>query len=153
MALADGVGSGVVGPVSDDEWLYRRVNPEKVVWDEGNPRPGSQAFGPVRKGVSVDRASLCGHDPSHTQINPSDYVCSAGAKIVRRVQVERPPGGGGSPRLFGTDVKATPQPGNDAHADVHPQPPFSSPGISGLEKKFKARLAQLFNNWEVGYGP
>lgn len=148
--MAEGLGAGPVGPVGDEEWLYRRVDQAKVDWREGRCRPGSQAFGPIENGMSVDRAKLCGHDPAHVKKKPTDYVCSASAETVRTVKTEQFTKKGKSTGIFhDTDVKATPKKDNPAHADVHETPPFPNPN---MYKRLKASLAQKFT-WESGFAP
>lgn len=149
--MADGIGPGTVDPVDDGEWLYRRVDPAKVDWRGGRCRPGSQAFGPIENGMSVDRAKLCGHDPAHVKEKAIDYVCSATAGAVRTIKTERFTGKGKSTGKFhDTDVKATPQKHNLAHADVHEVQKFPHPN---MYKRLKASLSRTFNNWESGFSP
>jgi hypothetical protein len=145
--LADGVGS--VGGVDNDELLYRRVKPYYKVPADGGFRPSSQAFGEVpRNGVSVDRADLCGHDPSHTQEDGSDYVCSATAGAVRLIETTRK-NPTGTTSVYKTDVRASPLPKNQAHADIHESPPYPT---DNMYRKLKAKLVQTFD-WEDGFAP
>jgi hypothetical protein len=147
LALADGLSSGTPDPVDNEEWLYRRVDPAKVRRDG---RPGSQAFGPIENGMSVDRAKLCGHDPAHVKMKPTDYVCSAAAEVVRSIRTEQHSSKGKPLGVFhATDVKATPTKDNPAHADVHEDPTFPHPN---MYKRLKASLAKKFE-WESGFGP
>lgn len=150
MALADGLGLGTADPVDDNEWLYRRVDPAKVDWRGGRCRPGSQAFGPIENGMSVDRAKLCGNDPAHVKRKQTDYVCSATAEAVRTIKTEKfTDKGKPTGEFYGTDVKATPKKHNVAHADVHEDMRFPN---RSMYKRLKASLAQTFN-WEDGFAP
>lgn len=149
MALVDGLDPDTVGPVEDSEWLYRRVDPLKVDWRGGRCRPGSQAFGPIENGMSVDRAELCDHDPNHVKKKPTDHVCSATAGAVRNIKTEKFSKGKSTGEFYGTDVRATPEEHNVAHADVHETREFPS---RSMYKRLKASLAQTFN-WESGFAP
>lgn len=149
MALVDGLGSGTVSPVEDSEWLYRRVDSLKVDWRGGRCRPGSQAFGPIEKGMSVDRAELCDHDPNHVKKKPTDHVCSATAEAVRSIKTEKFNKGKPTGEFHDTDVEATPKEHNVAHADVHETPRFLN---RNMYKRLKASLAQTFD-WESGFSP
>jgi IMP cyclohydrolase len=145
--LADGVGAEPDGPVGGKELLYRRVDPEKV--DRKTGRPVSQAFGPIEKGMSVDRAELCGRDPAHVKDKSTDYVCSATAEAVRGIEVKQIDKKGRVLDKHYGEVKATPLENNKAHADVHEKPEFPNPN---MYKKLKARMAETFN-WEDKFGP
>lgn len=147
--MADGLGSDTVDLVDDDELLYRRVDPAKINWKGGRCRPGSQAFGPIENGMSVDRAKLCEHDPAHVKKKPADYVCSATAEAVRSIEINRQDHKGKVLGKHYGDVRATPEPMNAAHADVHENPQFPH---NNMYKRLKASLAQTFD-WESGFSP
>lgn len=145
--MANGLGAEADDPVNAEEWLYRRVNPLKV--DKSTGRPLSQALGPIEDGMSVDRAKLCGNDPSHVQYEAIDYVCSATAEAVRNIKIERRDKKGTVVETHSGEVSATPRADNVAHADVHEAPKFPK---SNNYKRLKASLAQTFN-WECGFSP
>lgn len=146
--MADGVGAEPNGPVGNGERLYRRVDPGKV--DQRTGRPLNQAFGPIEKGMSVNRAELCGCDPARVKDKSEDYVCSATAWEVRnRVTVDRRNPKGIVLETHKGEVTATPLPANKAHADVHETRSFPN---NNLYRKLKASLAQVFN-WEDGFAP
>ncbi|MGH2516960.1 MAG: hypothetical protein ACRDHP_15010 [Ktedonobacterales bacterium] len=145
-----------ITPVNDDEDLYR------CVWyDEGENRVGlyvtepdgtvkfsSQVFNDRRQRPSVDRATLCGHEPKHAQKKPSAGVTavlagkirvlgpfdqSAPGKVIEKVivDVEHKP------------IKDDPnEPDNLAHAEI-----FTQPVCSGnVFRKVREALALLAND-------
>ena len=149
MALADGVGAS--DHVHDDETLYRSVAPS--LWkqkSEGEFYLSSQAFADRNRRPSVDRAKLCGHDPSYTQFRPSDYVCSLLAEDVRSISTVVRHDRKGVPQVrHNIDVEPVPLSDNAAHAEI-----FAVPDISGgrLFERLLERLAYLAR-WEGGFGP
>ncbi len=149
--MVDGVGSGVPDDVEDDEVLYRSVKP--VHWKQRNDGEfylSSQAFADRNCRPSVDRAKLCGHDPSYTQFRPSDYVCSLIAEDVRATATVVKYGKKGVPQVWhNVDVEPVPLSNNAAHAEI-----YAVPEISGgrLFVRLLERLAYLAH-WEGGFGP
>ncbi len=151
MALADRVGGDAGDHVEDDEALYRSVNP--VLWkqrDDGGFYLSSQAFADRNYRPSVDRAKLCGHDPSYTQFRPSDYICGLVAEDVRAISTVVKHDRKGVPQVrHNIDVEPVPLSNNAAHAEI-----YAVPEISGgrLFARLLERLAYLAR-WEDGFGP
>ena len=151
MALADGVGAGTDNRVDDDETLYRSV--KRILWKQKNNGEfylSSQAFTDRNRRPSVDRAKLCGHDPSYTRFSPSDYVCSLVAKDVRTISTVVKYDKKGIPQVrHNIDVEPVPLSDNAAHAEI-----YAVPEISG-ERLFKRLLERLacLARWENGFGP
>lgn len=149
--MADGVGGGTDDYVDDDEVLYRSVKP--VLWkqkDNGEFYLSSQAFADRNRRPSVDRAKLCGHDPSHAQFHPSDYVCSLVAKDVRAIATVVKNDKQGVPQVrYDIDIEPVPLPDDDAHAEI-----YAVPEISGgrLFERLLERLAYIAQ-WESGFSP
>jgi hypothetical protein len=146
--LADGVGGDCV---DDEETLYRSIVPE--LWKQKNDGEfylSSQAFADRHRRPSVDRAKLCGHDPSYTQFRLSDYVCSLITEEVRAIDTVVKHDRKGLPQVqHNIDVEPVPLTDNDAHAEI-----YAVPEISGgrLFEKLLERLAYLAR-WESGFGP
>lgn len=149
--MADGVGAGADDCVDNDEALYRSV--ERTLWKQKNDGEfylSSQAFADRNRRPSVDRAKLCGNDPSYTQFRLSDYVCSLVAEDVRAIATVVKHDKKGVPQIHhNIDVEPVPLPGNDAHAEI-----YAVPAISGgrLFERLLERLAYLAR-WEDGFGP
>jgi hypothetical protein len=83
VALADGVAEGASDHVYDDETLYRSVVPS--LWkqkSDGEFYLSSQAFADRNRRPSVDRARLCGHDPSYTQLPIAPFLPHISDKIT-----------------------------------------------------------------------
>ena len=110
----------------------------------------SQAFADRNRRPSVDRARLCGHDPSHAQFRTSDYVCSLVAEGVRAIDNVVKYDKKGVPQVHhNIDVEPVPLPDDAAHAEI-----YAVPEISGrrLFERLLERLAYLAR-WESGFGP
>jgi hypothetical protein len=137
--------------VQSHERLYRLVQPKYVQWTEEGPQIGVNAFLAENWRVSVDRADLCGHNPSHTQVDDSDYICSMVTSDVRATDtVFKGPGEGESePTTYKIDVEHIPLPDNYAHAEI-----CGNPSISKRKpfSKLKERLVQI-SRWEPGFCP
>ena len=148
MALANGVAEGASDHVHDDETLYRSVVPS--LWkqkSDGEFYLSSQA---ADRRPSVDRARLCGHDPSYSQFRPSDYVCSLLAEDVRAISTVIRHDRKGVPQVrHNIDVEPVPLSDNAAHAEIS-----TVPEISGgrLFERLLEKLAYLAR-WEDGFGP
>lgn len=146
--MADGVGGD---RVEDDETLYRSVVPN--LWKQKNYGEfylSSQAFADRRQRPSVDRAKLCGHDPSYARFRPSDYVCSLITRDVRAIDTVVRHDKKGVPQVrHNVDVEPVPLPDDPAHAEI-----YAVPEISGgrLFERLLERLAYLAR-WESGFGP
>ncbi len=151
MALANGVAEGASDHVHDDETLYRSVVPS--LWkqkSDGEFYLSSQAFADRNRRPSVDRARLCGHDPSYSQFRPSDYVCSLLAEDVRAISTVIRHDRKGVPQVrHNIDVEPVPLSDNAADAEI-----FTVPEISGgrLFERLLEKLAYLAR-WEDGFGP
>jgi hypothetical protein len=149
--VANGVGRAPTTYVEDEERLYRLVQPKYVQWTEVGPRIGVNAFLAVNWRVSVDRAELCGHDPSHTQVDSMDYVCSMLTSDVRATSTvwSGPSKGVSAPTKYEIDVEHVPEHDNHAHAEIYGNPPISR---RKPFSKLKERLA-LISEWELGFRP
>jgi hypothetical protein len=146
--LADGVGGD---RVDDDEILYRSVVPN--LWKQKNSGEvylSSQAFAGRNRRPSVDRAQLCGHEPSYAQFRLSDYVGNLVAESVRAIDTVVKHDKKGVPQVHhNIDVEPVPLPDDAAHAEI-----YAVPEISGgrLFERLLERLAYLAR-WETGFGP
>lgn len=110
----------------------------------------SQAFADRNRRPSVDRAKLCGHDPSYTQFRLSDYVCSLVTGDVRAIATVVKHDKKGVPQVqHNIDVEPVPLYDNAAHAEI-----YAVPEISGgrLFERLLERLAYLAR-WERGFEP
>lgn len=151
MALADGVAEGASDHVHNEETLYRSIVPN--LWkqkSDGEFYLSSQAFADRNRRPSVDRARLCGHDPSYTQFRPSDYVRGFLAEDVRAISTVIRHDRKGVPQVrHNIDVEPVPLSDNAAHAEI-----FAVPEISGgrLFERLLEKLAYLAR-WEDGFGP
>lgn len=76
--------------VQNDEHLYRRVLPERWQFSidntTGRKVVSAQAFSDSTCQVSVDRANLCGNDPSFTQRTSKDGVVALITGEVRAIE-------------------------------------------------------------------
>jgi hypothetical protein len=149
--LADGVAEGASDHVHNEETLYRSIVPN--LWkqkSDGEFYLSSQAFADRNRRPSVDRARLCGHDPSYTQFRPSDYVRGFLAEDVRAISTVIRHDRKGVPQVrHNIDVEPVPLSDNAAHAEI-----FAVPEISGgrLFERLLEKLAYLAR-WEDGFGP
>ena len=126
--------------VDDSEELYRRVlfgaNHYKI--DQGRARLGSQAFADRSGRPSVDRAVLCGHDPTRTQGNEKNAVVRLETRAVRAISdVVRSDKKGNPIEQHLVDVVPVPLPENAAHAEI-----ICDPDISNLSKSPGRRLLE-----------
>src|SRR5438552_379704 len=98
--------------VDSSEILYRRVPYGKnlyVVQADRTIRFSSQAFSDPYFRPSVDCAELCQHDPSHTQLKPSDGVISVIASDVRAIEgIVQNDQNGNTIQSFAVDVEHVP---------------------------------------------
>jgi len=129
--------------VDDEELLYRRVFPEHILLSDGTHQIHSQAFTDRYRQPSVDRARLCGNDPTHTQQQPGFGVISVRAFQVRQiVLIQRDPAVQEVVvRPF--DVKPDPLPDNPAHAVIYTIPEFDS------QRTFRKLLDRLKHLGEI----
>ncbi len=118
--------------------------------EDGKLRPTRNGFrGGEPRRISVDRAKLCGNDPSHTQ-KDADPVCRLVVGQVRSIDVG--PIVNSRNKEVGryvVRVDATPLPHNAAHADVYAHPERASDSPYRLLREGLAALAE----WEEGFGP
>lgn len=143
--------------VADDEVLYRRVphRPGHFLDENGRVRVTSQAFSDRRFRPSVDRAKLCGHDPSHTRAAPTDAVASLVARQVRGIDtVEQRNEKGEVILRHSIDVEPRPirddpvLPDNPAHAEIFAVPEFQN---ERTFRKLRESLA-LLAEWQIPPG-
>lgn len=144
--------------VNDNETLYRRVPYGKnlyVVQSDSSIRFSSQAFSDPRYRPSVDRAELCHHNPTHTQLKPSDGVISLVTHDVRSIEgIVQNDQNGNALQSFDVDVEHVPVvndpvlPDNDAHAEIYTIPVCPNKNIF---RKLSEKLALLASKrqWEI----
>lgn len=147
MALAEGLDTE--DRIGDDELLYRCV--KRVHWKrEGDSfRLSSQAFTDRYYRISVDRANLCGNDPSNTQMDDTDYVRSLLTADVRATNTVIKYENNVPLVHHNVDVESAPLPDNTAHAEIYTDPEISSKGVF---RRLQERLICL-SRWEDGFGP
>lgn len=150
--------------VPDDEILYRAVpHGRGRIKQLGELlRPSSDCFLDPSHQISVDRASKCGHNPSYTQREISDYVCRLLAGRVREIEGIGTHDRKGRPLTqHAINVYDNPlgqrcsirdrseQPENLAHALV-----IAHPHIEGKStfRRLKEALCQI-SEWEPNYAP
>lgn len=142
--------------VTDDEFLYRCVFYGGGYQIDGKiARVSSQAFTDRNQCPSVDRAKLCGCDPTWTQKDVKNGVVSLIAIDVRMIDtVVQRSDKGEIIRTYKIDVCPAPivdkpnLPDNPAHAEIRPTPEYQSKSVF---KKLLERLAFLANQreWEI----
>lgn len=139
--------------MGDEEILYRRVLYGKNhyrVDESGDVYLSSTAFADKTWRPSVDRAELCGHDPSFTQQNEENAVVSVVCQDVREIDtvVENDKKGRQVLR-HRVDVLPDPWPDNAAHAIVAPIPDYRKPKqVFRRLLEALVRLAQQ-RPWEI----
>lgn len=136
------------GSVAANEILFRGVkpNPNYLAWKEGRWQISALAFTDPSYRISVDRAVLCGHDPRHAQVHPTDCVCSVAAAAVRAISavVQRDVRGRivqAHSILIGSD----PLTHNPAHAVIYADPQITTRNVFRKLQESLALLAQ----WEI----
>lgn len=136
--------------VGNDEILYRRVpaRPECVAETDGQRIVSASAFNDRGRKPSVDRANLCGNNPSSCKNDEADGVAFLVTEHVRRIDsVRRPPP---EQAFYRVDVVARPIPANSerglrenpAHAQVESDPAMESDARFRKLKEALARLAR-----------
>lgn len=138
--MVDGAGINPWDPVSDPELLYRRVLPVHVDYEVQPPQPVSEAFFDRDKKISVDRADLCGHDPTHTQEKSENFVRCLRAKGVRGINDVVTGDERTGKAQHDIDVVPYPLNDNDAHAHIVGKPHVSS---KGAFRKLRHSLLRL----------
>jgi hypothetical protein len=136
--------------VSNEEIVYRLVKMDYVVQSEdGEWHPTKDAFRGRDRRISVDRAAKCNYDPSYTQ-KGIDPVCRLRVGEVRSIDIG--PKFDSKGRIidkYEAYVEATPQPCNDAHADIYAHPEKAS---DRAWKLLREGLAAIYE-WEEGFAP
>lgn len=136
--------------VANDEIVYRLVKKGYVELENGQWRPTHDAFlGGKQRRVSVDRARKCGNDPTHTQEEKKDYICSLLVETVRGIDVGAKIEKGQEVLTYETRVDATPRCDNDAHADIYAYPERAGKRNFRLLREGLAAFAV----WEAGFQP
>lgn len=120
--------------VLDDETLYRSVPIGQNLYrtdPDGRWRLSSQAFNDRTREPSVDRATLCGDDPTRSQFRSTDGVVKVYAKEVRSISGISGSGGGAARRTVTYDIDVVPAPlaENPAHAVIKPSPAYKSGSV------------------------
>ena len=126
--------------VDDSENLYRRVlfGANHYTIDRGLARLGSQAFADRSGRPSVDRAILCGHDPTYTQGGEKNAVVCLEARAIRGiVDVVKADKKGNLIERHLVDVIPAPIATNLAHAEI-----VCDPELSNLSKNPGRRLLE-----------
>ena len=142
--------SAPASPVTDDELLYRRVRSEDYRWQaDGTPLVLSVAFADRRSRPSVNRASLCGHDPTVLVVAPTDGVVGILVADVRATDTVVQNDARGRPlHAYLVDIEPVPLPDNPAHAEIFLHPDCDTVSVF---RKLCTRLARLANArpWEL----
>ena len=156
--MAGGIALSIV---EDDEILYRSISLKRSQCKRdgnGDWRLSSQAFTDSSLKPSVDRACLCGNDPTRAQKSPEDGIASLLTLDVRNIKdfkqtVNSKPmlDEHGQERMHAFDAIPDPittHPENPAHALI-----TSSPGYDGKSafKRLIERLARMAEGrgWEI----
>lgn len=139
--------------VDDDEILYRRLpSGLDLYWfaDDGTIKISSQAFASRDFRISVDRAKLCGNDPSYTLDKRGGGVVSLVTREIRNiVGLARKDSNGDIIQQFKIDVEPVPLPENPAHAEIYAIPGFEYNGTKAF-RKLREHLVQLAEKrWEI----
>ncbi len=135
--------------VDDPEHLYRRVMQGKGHYKltDGQPRVSSSAFGDRNMRPSVDRAVLCGNDPSSSVQQETDAVLWLVAVEVRQIDLRQQHEGDSPEYRYLIDVVPRPMPENPAHAQIEPNPDYKT---KSRFRKVLERLARLAeNHWAI----
>ena len=124
--------------------------PEHVDWKSYPPEVKSEGFSTSDFRISVDRALLCGHDPTHTQGHGANCVCCFVTIDIRSIAAVFQNDHEGNPSVrYDVDVEPVPLIHNHAHAEI-----FGVPDISH-EKVFR-RLRHALRelcDWSEGVAP
>lgn len=128
--------------VHDDENLYRRIicDPLCYTIKSGVLTVTPSAFSDRDNQPSVDRASLCNHDPVWTQGDSRNGVVLLIARQVRSIDTrELKP-----PTQYSIDVLPAPYDGNMAHAEIHANPPIP-PKAGNIFRRLRMSLSYMVN--------
>jgi hypothetical protein len=140
--------------VGDNESVYRRVpcyliNGNKLYrFDGSRVVVSSQAFTDRNLCPSVDRAILKNNDPRNSQVSAEDGVISLICKQVREIDDLRSAPGTDQEIRYKIDIIWRPIDGNEAHAQVEPDPEYKSKSVF---RRLREKLAFLANQreWEI----
>lgn len=124
--------------------------PEHVDWRYYPPQVKSEGFSTSDFRISVDRATICGYDPTHTQGDNANSVCCFVTIDIRNIAAVVQNDARGNPEVtYKVDVEPAPLSGNDAHAEI-----FGFPDISH-EKVFRRLRHALreLSDWSRGIAP
>ena len=134
--------------VENDEILYRSIRANAYEYKNGKLQLLSIAFNDSMMQPSVDRAKLCGNDPSYTKKSLNDGVISFPAKLIRAIDTNS--AGEQSEIIYILDVIASPSRKNKAHAHISSDPACQN--VKHFEQKIKHSLKRTINNhlnWEI----
>jgi hypothetical protein len=150
VALADEVGASADDHVDDNEILYRCVKP--VHWkrrENGEFYLSAQAFTDRNYRPSVDRAKLCSYDPSYTQREETDYICTLLTEDIRAIETVVKYHDSQPVEQHAIDVDPVPLHDNAAHAEIYAHPQISSRSVF---RRLQESLVGL-SWWEGGFTP
>ena len=147
-----------VGPVGDDEVLWRSIRLEFVTYPNGRKRLSSQAFNDAEWKPSVDRANLRAN-PSETRLSGTDGIAQLLTSEVRdltTIVVNPDEKKAGAKAYYKVDVveRAIPVgnpdglPENPAHAQVEVDPKFANASRFNKLKDALCRLAES-RDWVI----
>lgn len=138
-------------PLTDDEWVFRRVPRESASFRDGRYQIHSEAFNDRWMKPSVDRAIL--RTAVGAQRSPTDGICKLGVMGVRTITTVIHHA---SQTPYVVDVLPRPiragnpdnEPENPAHAQVEVDPNFEN---ASRFKKLKDALSRLaaVNGWVI----
>ncbi len=146
------------GNVGDDELLYRAVKHglKRIEWRDGQLKTTTDAFLDPSYQISVDRASKCAHDASHSQVETTDYICCLQTRAVRAIGTVTRISDGQAADIRVVDVRADPLlkriPPNAAHALIYTKPELILKKDRKLFSRLKESLAQIAT-WEPNFAP
>jgi hypothetical protein len=140
--------------VRDEETVYRRIphgtpNGNKFYSITNTTvKISSQAFTDREKCPSVDRAVLCDHDPSYSQISSDDGVVSFLCNQIRAIDNIKYAPGTAQEVVYKIDIIWRPIESNKAHSQIEPSPEYKNEKVF---RRLRERLAYLANErgWEI----
>lgn len=134
--------------VEDGEKLYRCVRRAYAKLENGEWRPSSQAFTDPEYKISVDRAKLCSNDPTYSQMETNDLVCSVVAGEARKINGVIQYDKDVIRQQYQVCVGPDPLPHNAAHALIYAHPQIASKNVF---RRLQESLA-LIAHWEIAPG-
>lgn len=141
--------------IQDEEILYRRVSAGRGLYtfrNDGTVEIHSSAFSDREFRISVDRAKLCGNNPTHCLHDEKGGVVSLLARDVRNIEdLARNDAQGRSIQQFRVDIEPVPLENNSAHAEIYAIPPFGHADRKAAFRRLCQRLARLAEarSWEI----